>query len=117
MDTLPETRYSSAMFERGFVCGADKSSTIENERDRPWNSFCGGAAVQSNVSGAYPQLKKGTLMFAASSVSRKFLKSAVAGFLTLAAGCAGLPTFGADLGKQEVAGQEVRAPYTSVISY
>ena len=56
-------------------------------------------------------------MFAASSVSRKFLKPLVAGFLTLAAGCAGLPTFGADLGKQEVAGQEVRAPYTSVMSY
>jgi len=55
-------------------------------------------------------------MFAAKS-TQKLLKPVVAGVLMLAAGCAGLPTFGADLGKQEVAGQEVRAPYTSVISY
>jgi len=56
-------------------------------------------------------------MFAANSVSRKVLKGMVASFLTVAAGCAGLPTFGSDLGKQEAMGQEVRPPYTSVISY
>jgi hypothetical protein len=55
-------------------------------------------------------------MFAANSV-RKVLKGMVAGFMTVAAGCAGLPTFGSDLGKQEAMGQEVRPPYTSVISY
>jgi len=56
-------------------------------------------------------------MFAAKAVTKKVAKPLMAGLLTLAAGCGGLPTFGADLGKQEQMGQEIRAPYTAVISY
>jgi hypothetical protein len=45
------------------------------------------------------------------------LKPVAASVIAMAAACAGLPTFGSDLGKTEMAGQEVRPPYTSVISY
>jgi hypothetical protein len=37
--------------------------------------------------------------------------------LALSAACGGLPSFGADLGKQEQMGQEIRVPYTSMTSY
>lgn len=55
-------------------------------------------------------------MFAAESLKR-FLRPMAAGYLALATGCAGLPSFGADLGKQEAAGQSIRVPYQSVASY
>lgn len=37
--------------------------------------------------------------------------------LMLSVACGGLPTFGADLGKQSQLGQEIRVPYTSMTSY
>jgi hypothetical protein len=45
------------------------------------------------------------------------LKPVAASLIAMAAACGGLPTFGSDLGKTEMAGQEVRPPYTSVINY
>lgn len=56
-------------------------------------------------------------MFAANSLLRKFFQPVTTAALAMSAACGGLPSFGADLGKQEVAGQAVRPPYTSVSSY
>ncbi len=50
---------------------------------------------------------------------KKTLTLAALATLSVSTGCAtsGLSSFGADLGKQSMMGQEVRPPYTSVVSY